>query len=75
MPSTTNVFASVSLQLGELDAAARQRVAQALDRGLGLELQRVVGLHAQHEVHAALEVEARGSSSAPAGRTKRPTGR
>ena len=36
----------------------RQLVAQALGAGLRLELQRIVGLDAEHEVDAALEVEA-----------------
>ena len=39
------------------DVARPQRLAQPLRRLLGLEPQRVVGLHAQHQVHAALEVE------------------
>ena len=35
----------------------RQRLAQPLHLLLGLEPQRIVGLDAQHEVHAALQVE------------------
>ena len=34
-----------------------QRLAQPLHLRLGLEPQRIVGLDAQHEVHAALQVE------------------
>ena len=48
---------------GQRDAADRdvlgaQRLAQPVGGGLGLDAQRVVGLHPQHEVHTALEVEA-----------------
>ena len=38
-------------------AGLGQLAAHALHRRLGLHPQRVVGLHAEHEVHAALEVE------------------
>ena len=57
IPSTTNSVGLVTSTFRNGTLAARQRVAQALDRGLGLEPQRIVGLHAQDEVHAALEVE------------------
>ena len=65
-------MALVCLELRELHAGAGQRVAQPLDRGFGFELQRVVGLHPQHQVDAALEVEAQ--VDLLAGRVERPDG-
>ena len=41
-----------------MDVRGLQLLAQPLDRRFGLEPQRVVGLDAHHQVHAALEVEA-----------------
>ena len=40
------------------DVARLQLLAQPLHLLLGLQPQRIVGLHAQHEVDAALQVEA-----------------
>ena len=47
----------VGQQIGDGDVGLLQRLAQLLHRLLGLDLQRIVGLDAQHEMHAALEVE------------------
>ncbi len=37
--------------------AVVERLAQPLHLAFALDPQRIVGLHAQHEVHAALEIE------------------
>ena len=44
-------------RVAHVHLAGRQLLAQPLHLGLGLDAQRIVGLHAQHEVHAALQVE------------------
>ena len=49
------------------DAGLLGVLAHALGAGLGLQLQRVVGVDAEHEVDAALEVEAQPDLLAPAG--------
>ena len=43
---------------GDIDTGRLQRLAQSLHFAFGLDPQRIVGLHAQNEMHAALEIEA-----------------
>ena len=61
--------------LRELHAGAGQRITQALDRRLGLDAQRIVGVHAEDEMHAALQVQAKLDLLVEADRRTRPPGR
>ena len=52
-----NAVGAVDGDAADGDLRGLQLLAQPIGGGLGFEPQRVVGLHAQHQVHAALEVE------------------
>ena len=57
MPSTLNASVRSSAMFVKLMLRVGQQLAQPLHLGLALDAQRIVGLDAQHEMDAALEVE------------------